>query len=542
LEVLKFHFNMTSDESLSSKVLKDTIESARRNRSAFSKGPSREGMQVLVLSTPVEIKKQDSLFSPGATTASDSSYSAEEYGLEIVTPDSLAMKKPSFSRSLSMKRMSRKGSSLVRGILRRSSSLAFSGRHNRNCHIDGVLQDHLDQSIKSVGTETIRHENITHGRKEKATTEDPGVLRRKADRYKKKALDLLSELNASKKLNGGTHSKDPKEIEGIGRKAYRFAMESRRLLDLAEKMTQNQEEESAVGQGNAPERISTDSSGAKMVGETSSESAVSDLTNTVYSNEAEEMQPQKGGFGLLNCSDGYSCRLSDDDDAVLTKTPFRRTVELDEHQRRMKELELFSEDDLWPKLICGSTDAQSTVENERLMESMEELGEIRDLISVTSPDSFLSSETTASELAARKEHEAKMKELELFSPESVWKSVLRTIRFKKTAEESQLNNFPLHAEDEGSFSAKDSFDGEDSDFPYDEEHFEESWNSSETGTNRVNEVDDDTEEHEHSCTDGESYCSDGVTSDAGDDSESTSSNEGSEKTPDGRLARWIKSW
>jgi hypothetical protein len=398
-----------------SKVIKDGAEKPHRNKSAMNKGVKSGCIAPFFASSPSAKRTNSGTHSssPGGTASGSEVSVSEEDRPENTHKEKLP-------RSLSMR--ARRGVDLMKNFLRKARSQRVP-RNIEAVGTDAILRDLDLQSINSTGTRTVRHSNTKKIKRAAGDSDPPAILLKRAGRYKKKAQRLLREAGAidserkrvSKKL-------DTRDIEALARKAFRYAAESRRLFDLAyikrakELLEQSPSATTSEPCVNYPEDASV------MSGTTKSEKS-----KTAF--ESGKKTPDK-----VECT---ASMIDDDDTVVTVHTTFSQKVERDEHKRKMKELELF-ENFYFGPIVCGSGGGlglQYTDETKRIVHSLHDTSVYAgDNLSIMTPVSIKSSETTESERVARKEHLKKMKELELFSlstPAEMWKEWLQSFSTKK---------------------------------------------------------------------------------------------------------------
>ena len=274
-----------------------------------------------------------------------------------------------------------------------------------------------EPDVHSIGTLTVRHRNTKKPRSLPGDSDDPAILLKRARRYKKKAKRLLDQAVAAHAAEGRPQKKDARDIEALARKSYRYAAESRRVYDLARKKM--------------------DLISLKDAETAGASSQVIRSSNSVGQNSVRRRPDSKK---TSSEEVGYSPSVKDDDDSIFSElTSFSQKVERDERRRKLKELELFGAADFGP-LTCGKSDElgqQYAQEANIIVHSLRDVESITgDNISVMSPGSVHSDETTLSEAAAQLEHERKMKELELFTASDVmlsWNSWVQSFWTGKTA-------------------------------------------------------------------------------------------------------------
>mmetsp|Transcript_8570 Transcript_8570/g.14245 ORF Transcript_8570/g.14245 Transcript_8570/m.14245 type:complete len:610 (-) Transcript_8570:142-1971(-) len=429
-----------------SKVLKDGYETARRNKLGMVNSIDEE----FELSTPIKAKRQSTGSSPGGTDiSSDASIAtdAEKDDTFLYSPDT---NKPPLGRSIS--NASKKRGGFIKKMLRKTKSLRVPRSIDTADHgADEILRDlDLHSLQSSVGTRTILHKNTGHGRssrnnkmKNAAVQKDPAVVLKRAARYKKKAQRLLREASE----DGAANGKDPRDKEAIARKAYRYAAEARRLLDVVEKNVQAQAKERV--EENALQ-ISTPSR-SEISALDVSVSDVSEITTNVSMTRTppkvrvnvEDLSPRKYARDATPIH--YSVSMFDDDKSVGTAhTSFSQKVEIDEHKRKMKELELFPKDEMKTSWGCsmGQNERREFYadETERIIQSFDSTPaaiDRSDTQSVMTYGTTATAHTTDSERQVREEHEQKMSELQLFTPVLMWNSMLESLT-KKTVKEEEV--------------------------------------------------------------------------------------------------------
>lgn len=396
-----------------SKVIKDGAEKPHRNKSAMNNGV-KSGIFV---SSPA-VKRTNSgthSSSPGGTASGSEVSVAEEERPENQCREKLP-------RSLSMR--ARRGVDLMKNFLRKAKSQRVP-RNIDAVGTDAILRDLDLQSINSSGTRTVRHSNTKKIKRAAGDSDPPAILLKRAGRYKKKAQRLLREAGAidtqrkrvSKKL-------DTRDIEALARKAFRYAAESRRLFDLAYIKRAKELLENSAAATTAEAGVNYPDDASLMSGPEKSERSKMALESTEKPPTPSKVE--------------YTASTIDDDDTVATMhTTFSQKVERDEHRRKMKELELFENFHFGP-MVCGSgggLGSQYADETKRIVHSLHDTPVYAaDNLSIMTPLSIKSSETTESERVIRQAHLKKMKELELFSlstPAEMWKEWLKSFSTKK---------------------------------------------------------------------------------------------------------------
>ena len=363
-------------------------------------------------------------------------------------------------------------------FLRRMMS-RLTPRRSRTSSADEILAD-LDLDSR---TSTLKHNNITSDgggitRDDVARViQDPHAIVKRANRYKKRAQKLLNCVVPNSTLaidNPGLRSnsslssdmmttsrrfssksgddiddaedqlerQDSRDRQTNAKKAFEYATEARRLMDLLHSAA------ILVTPGRATEDDLRIRASKSDIGLTSSSS----LSNGSVGADLPLDPPDIRKVTSLN-----STAL----DSVLSEqTDFSEQLELRYHQEKMQELQLFSptHDLPQPARCVGSTSTDEenlsdfyVSETQRLIRSF---GDSSDELSVLTPFSADGSVmTTQSERRARQAHADKMQELELFSAgnmaSNVWGALTGSFVPQPTVQEGQNEDDDDEGYDEG---------------------------------------------------------------------------------------------
>ena len=371
------------------RVIKDGVEKARRNKSAIlDEEQDSFGASFVKQSTPTKrtFSRKDEI-SPGGTIATGSEMSDED--------------KPEDSRKGRMPRLrssrARQGVGFMKTLLRKTRSSRVP-RPVETALPNGTFAILREPDVHSIDTLTVRHRNTKKPKSLPGDSDDPAILMKRARRYKKKAKRLLEQTKATDCEKGSAKIKDERVVEALARKSYRYAAESRRLFDLVR------------------QKIDSEASDVESYDSERPASIVQKPERRQYNSQ------KKSSENMV-----YSPPMWDEDDTIQTMhTSFSEKVERDEHRRKWKELELFSAADFFGPMACGKgaeLGQQYAHEAKIIVHSLQHVGSTSgDTISVMSPETVVSNETTASESALRLEHAQRMKELELFSASNVIES------------------------------------------------------------------------------------------------------------------------
>lgn len=371
-----------------SKVIKDGVEKARRNKSAMlDANQDRHGASFAMQSTPTKrTNSRKEEISPGGTMTTGSEMSEED------KPEDSSKGKVARNRSP----RATQGVGFMKTFFRKTkpSRVPSTVETTSPAAPSATLRD---PDVQSIDTPTVRHRNTKKPKSLPGDSDDPAILIKRARRYKKKAKRLLEQATA---MGGekGHAKKDARVVEALARKSYRYAAESRRLSELI--------------------RLKLDSVASEV------ESHDSESDASIVQNQ-ERRQPNSKKKSSEN--EAYSPPVWDEDDTIQTiHTSFSEKVERDEHRRKWKEFELFGATDLFGPMACGrgvELGQQYAHEAKIIVHSLRDVRSMSgDNMSVMSPDTVKSDETTASEAALRREHNQKMKELELFSASNMMES------------------------------------------------------------------------------------------------------------------------
>jgi len=428
-----------------SKARKRTFENNRRKKQSLLGQNLHEVSAVTrSLSSPDTMSKRYLVSCASGTSASTNSIhsgSADEEmaeELERVLEKELALKRRKPFAKVLTKPIVKTGANLMKSILRRKKS----GQRNTNDKESEIY------SIQSGDTTTIRHRNTGTKRTSKndIDKEDPVTMRKRASRYKKRAMKLMRDINISEEDGNNNHrsnknkknsmKRDSKTVESTARKAYKYATEARRLTDVAlVREESNRTEPMSSYPVNSPPRLSrnlnfsaSELSFSELSGMTHSSSSSPDRQKAAFRNRvsSNELCHMNSFIRISSIREEGPCSGS----VVSHHTTFSQEVEIDEHIRKMKEIQLFAKNDIMKaKFNCGEVNLspEYKAETERIIETFPPKStDDSDVLSVLTPMTTQTQETTASELEVREKHESLMKELELFSPTSVWENVLQT--------------------------------------------------------------------------------------------------------------------
>jgi hypothetical protein len=389
-----------SKKSQGKRSIKDGVEKPHRNKQALSSPPikdSYEGPCLTSQQSQKEISCHEQPTSPSGTASTVSEVSEDD------KYERLAQNKARF-----LSQTTRRGIGFFKGLLRKNKPLPISTQSDSvlSPGSNAILRDLDVVSTNSIGARTVRRRNTKKLKGMPGDSDDPSVLLKRARKYKKKALRLLCQVTTSS--NAGKECETAvtvnPDMESQARKAYRYASESKRLRDLA-----NMKQKSKK-----PHRKHEIS---KCMSDTSVWSGISDGEDTKRSSMENKRSSSKTNVTKSTIEPTYKC--ADDSSVSTFRSTFSARVERDEHKRKMKELEFFGNFDL-RSLACGygSGLAQQYVEEtERIVHSLGVNSDIHsENLSIMSSQTFMSSDTTATEIDLRQEHSQKMKELELFSP------------------------------------------------------------------------------------------------------------------------------
>jgi len=433
-----------------SKLKKNSSTETTSRKSSYGKSRDISPPISRSRSSPLVLDKDVALLSsPGATSIETSFGSPEsdlgetKVNLEEKLKEELPARREKEKQNPRPKTTG--GGGFMKNLLRRNSKRISKKGVNDAASIISHDLDLL--SLNSAGTETVRHRNSARSRKggRETDTEEPREMRKRATRYKKRAMKLMSEINIDEDdENDDTPAKDPKEVESIARKAYKYAAESRRLFDLAA------QREKVMSQNEiaSPPRLTNISE--------MSVSEVSTMTKNSSAKPKSSRSPRHAKKNKASHRRAASCSdlppASDlvqnnsiiAEDETQSCASFTQEVELEEHMRKMKELELFTKKDLLepilePKNLCGAEEPdlapEYTAETKRLIKTIDKASEESDLITVSTRNSAITHETSASEIEVRLKHKSKMQELELWDAKAMWDSVLETLKIKSVEEE-----------------------------------------------------------------------------------------------------------
>mmetsp|Transcript_10782 Transcript_10782/g.16548 ORF Transcript_10782/g.16548 Transcript_10782/m.16548 type:complete len:670 (+) Transcript_10782:81-2090(+) len=403
-------------------------------------------------STPDRVDVQDvSLFSsPGATSIETSFGSPEsdlhvqqaeleetlikEAGTRKNQKEEASTRKKEEKAKLKYTQKQAGGTGFMKNLLRRNNNNKRAKKGFKDA--ESVISRDLDLlSINSAGTKTIRHRNT--GRRRESDSEEPREMRKRATRYKKRAMKLMSEITDGGDDDGP--GKDSKDIESIARKAYKYAAESRRLFDLAAE----REKLLSMTAIQSPPRLTNIS---EMSVSTRKSSAEQSKSSKPKDTSKKSTHRRAASCGDLAPASEIKRENSIMEETVAScNTTFTHEVELEEHLRKMKELELFTKKDLLEStLTCGGQEydlaPEYKAETERIIDTMEKKKSTdeTDIMSVMTSTSCVSQETSASEIEVRLKHKSKMNELELWDANAMWDSVLETFNLKSVEEEPKL--------------------------------------------------------------------------------------------------------
>jgi hypothetical protein len=429
------------------KVHKDGFETACRKRTVLVNVAHDE----FELSTPIKAKRHSTGASSPGGTDNSSDDSIIETDAENDDASAVVLEKSGdLTRSLS--NVSKKSAGFLKKILRKTTKTLRKrvpqSIETNNAGTDAIFQDlgNLQSVNTSTGTKSIRALN-TGGKKKKdlkknAVAKDPTsttLVLKRATGYKKKAQRLLRQALAQKDEDAA-NGNNPRGTEAIARKAYRYAGEARRLFDMVKKRTVQQQAEETVRKGQTP--VSTPSR---------SQINASDISMSVISELAVRSPPKVRvkveDVAAPKKSNAYSVSMFDDDRSVATAGPsFCHKVELDEHQRKIKALELFLKSELLPSWGCSMDDKQRREfyadETEHIIESFDNApGAIdpSDTLCVMTHVTAMTAQIMDSDRRVREEDEHKVTELQLFAPSQMWSSMLESLQMKKVKEDEEEN-------------------------------------------------------------------------------------------------------
>jgi hypothetical protein len=395
----EFIHSVKPKKSQEKRSIKDGVEKPYRNKLALNSPPVKDSFEDGSQKTNGDGKsceKQPS--SPSGTVTTVSEVSDDDRSEKLTK-----CKAPHF-----LSHSARRGVGYLKSLLRKNKPLQNSSSSNPGLppRSNAILRDLDVHSTNSIGTRTIRRRNTKKVKGMPGDSDDPSVLLKRARKYKKKALRLLCHVaansNVSQEAETGTIVNP--DMESHARKAYRYASESKRLKDLA---NMKQKSKKSSRRNEIPNCMS----------DTSIWSGISDEEELTQ--PSIENQRSNSKSIVLKSSVEDTNKGNDDSSIVTLRSTFSMRVERDEHKRKMKELELFGHFDL-RSLACGygSGLAQQYVEEtERIVHSLGDNSDVNsESLSIMSSHTFMSSDTTGTDIVLRREHAQKMQELELFSP------------------------------------------------------------------------------------------------------------------------------
>lgn len=441
--VKRFHSLLKSRSKLKKNSSTETSKLSLSNKTRDISPPLSRSR-----STPDRVDVQDiSLFSsPGATSietsfgSPESDLHVEKAELEETLEKEAATRKNQKEEVLTRKKEEKAklkhtqkqagGTGFMKNLLRRNNNKRTKKGFK---DAESVISRDLDLlSINSAGTKTIRHRNTGRRRGgRESDSEEPREMRKRATRYKKRAMKLMSEITDGGDDDGP--GKDSKDIESIARKAYKYAAESRRLFDLAAE----REKLLSMTEIQSPPRLTNIS---EMSAEQSISSKPKDTSKKSTHRRAASCSDLPPAESEIKRENSIM-----EETVASCNTTFTHEVELEEHLRKMKELELFTKKDLLETTLpCGGQECdlapEYKAEAERIIDTMEnkKSTDETDTLSVMTPATVVSQKTSASEIEIRLKHKSKMNELELWDANAMWDSVLETFNLKSVEEEPKL--------------------------------------------------------------------------------------------------------